>query len=90
MLKLHTAVADAAVAAVDGELLAYVVARGDVRCDELRGFLARKLPAYMMPNQWFSLPAMPVNISGKIDRPKLLGSGQAMLGTAPEGTAPRT
>jgi amino acid adenylation domain-containing protein len=90
VLKLHPAVADAAVAAVDGELLAYVVARGDVRCDELRGFLARKLPAYMMPNQWFSLPAMPVNISGKIDRPKLLGSGQAMLGTAPEGTAPRT
>jgi len=38
---------------------------------ELRSLLARLLPAYMIPARWLALPALPKNVNGKIDRPRL-------------------
>src|SRR5580704_3863682 len=38
---------------------------------DLRGFLAPRLPAYMVPAAAAALPALPLNSSGKVDRQAL-------------------
>jgi len=38
---------------------------------DLRKQLSRLLPSYMLPVRWLSLPALPKNPNGKIDRPRL-------------------
>ncbi len=74
-LLRHPAVAEAAVVVVaEGDykrLCAYVVARADVTSGELRSFLARALPSYMVPAAVVPLSALPVTTSGKIDRKRL-------------------
>jgi acyl carrier protein len=37
----------------------------------LRAFLAERLPAYMIPAQYVTLPVLPLNSSGKVDRRRL-------------------
>jgi hypothetical protein len=55
------------------KLVAYVVPRSDRRVDtaELRAFLKRKLPLYMVPATFVLRIAMPLTGSGKIDRKAL-------------------
>ena len=38
---------------------------------ELRAGLAKTLPAYMLPARWLTLPVLPKNANGKVDRPAL-------------------
>ncbi|HYN85680.1 MAG TPA: amino acid adenylation domain-containing protein [Pyrinomonadaceae bacterium] len=51
-------------------LVAYVVARDGARVSaaELREFLGRKLPEYMIPQAFVVLDALPLTPNGKIDR----------------------
>ena len=77
-LLQHAAVAEAAVAAhrdADGmaSLAAYVVAKSGcvIETDALRGFLAGRVPTYMMPSSFTSLDAMPLTLNGKLDRRSL-------------------
>jgi enterobactin synthetase component F len=77
-LLQHAAVAEAAVAAhrdADGmaSLAAYVVAKSGcvIETDALRGFLAGRVPTYMMPSSFVSLDAMPLTLNGKLDRRSL-------------------
>jgi len=76
-LAAHPAVREAAVAALDdgrGErrLAAWCVApAGDPPVSELRGFLASRLPAYMVPSVFVFLPELPVTAHGKVDRSRL-------------------
>ena len=71
------------------QLAAYVVVRGDepLETAELRTRLVRTLPGYMVPATVTSLPELPLNSNGKIDRSALPAPG-------PTGdrvrTAPRT
>jgi len=71
-LLAHPRVAAAAVALRQGDgpeygsLAAYVVS--ELPVPELRAFLAGRLPAYLLPASWVSLPALPLTASGKIDR----------------------
>ncbi|SDZ97224.1 non-ribosomal peptide synthetase [Variovorax sp. YR216] len=55
------------------ELVAYVVGEteADVDADALRAELKARLPNYMMPAAFVSLPALPQLPSGKIDRRRL-------------------
>ena len=76
-LARHPAVGMAAVAVMNqGEtkqLLAYVVPRAGqpvVEAD-LREFLARRLPSYMVPARILSLSALPLTPNGKLDRAAL-------------------
>ncbi len=50
-------------------LAAYVV--GDAVASDCRSHLARRLPAYMVPQQMVFLPALPLNPHGKVDRAAL-------------------
>jgi acyl carrier protein len=54
-------------------LVAHVVSSegGELRADELRGFLKVTLPDYMIPSQFIFLKEMPLTTSGKIDRQQL-------------------
>ncbi|XYI03830.1 non-ribosomal peptide synthase/polyketide synthase [Sorangium sp. So ce1128] len=74
----------------NGQLVAYVVARGGAMPDpaELRRHLQQKLPDYMIPAVFVALPAIPLSPNGKVDRkalpaPDLSSSWQARALVAP-------
>jgi amino acid adenylation domain-containing protein len=73
LLGEHPAVRQCAVAVLqagggDKRLVAYVAAPGPVTAEELRSFLAGRLPAYMVPAGFVLLPALPLDAHGKVDR----------------------
>jgi acyl carrier protein len=69
-----------AVAADDQRLAAYFVADGPrvptVR--ELAAFLAATLPPYMVPSEFYLLPALPLTPNGKLDRASLAAGAGAL------------
>ncbi|MBK5530550.1 non-ribosomal peptide synthetase [Pseudomonas sp. TH06] len=80
----HANVREAAVLVIDGKLLTgYVVLNEDSADwrDTLMRHLHAGLPEYMVPNQWLTLPQMPLSPNGKLDRKALpkpeLGAGKA-------------
>ncbi|MEV4359097.1 amino acid adenylation domain-containing protein [Nonomuraea sp. NPDC049625] len=75
VLAGHPAVREAFVMALEGRLVAYVVADGT---PELRPYLAGRLPEYMVPSTFVALDALPVNPSGKVDRHALPDPGQSV------------
>ena len=73
VLVRHEKVASAAVAscgtACNKQLAAYIVpAASAPRSAELRDFLARQLPDYMIPSVFVRLEALPLTANGKVDR----------------------
>jgi amino acid adenylation domain-containing protein/non-ribosomal peptide synthase protein (TIGR01720 family) len=48
------------------QLVAYV--SGEVNADELKNYLKAKLPEYMVPGIYVTLPELPLNTNGKVDR----------------------
>ncbi|TCS39449.1 amino acid adenylation domain-containing protein [Paucimonas lemoignei] len=76
VLAEQTGVVESAVAVKGGDgmqrLVAYVVAAdANLSHDDLRARLAQALPEYMVPSIFVSLPALPRNNSGKVDRKAL-------------------
>ncbi len=68
----------------DSRIVAYLISKTSDRpdADELRGFLRRRLPDYMIPASFVFLEAFPLNSNGKIDRralpnPKMSSNGSA-------------
>jgi amino acid adenylation domain-containing protein len=75
VLRQHPAVRETVViaredAAGEKQLVAYVVAPREARptSGELRGFLKKKLPDYMVPAVYVLLDALPLMSNGKVDR----------------------
>jgi amino acid adenylation domain-containing protein/thioester reductase-like protein len=66
VLIAHPAVAQAAVLVRDESLVAFVV--GDASAAHLRGYLAARLPYYMVPAAFVPLSRMPMTEHVKIDR----------------------
>lgn len=60
-------------------LIAYVVAAGaaSLTATELHAALAAKLPDYMLPSSYVSLPQLPVGVNGKLDRARLPAPSEA-------------
>jgi amino acid adenylation domain-containing protein len=77
-LSAHESVRESAVVAAPGpsgetRLVAYVVPPEGVDLDRpaLRRFLEARLPSYMMPSAFVKLSALPLTVTGKIDRQSL-------------------
>ncbi|HYT31726.1 MAG TPA: amino acid adenylation domain-containing protein, partial [Thermoanaerobaculia bacterium] len=71
-------------------LVAYVVPApgADPTAQQLRRFLERSLPQYMLPSDFVSLDAFPMTPSGKVDRLALPAPSRQR--SVPENLAPRT
>jgi hypothetical protein len=90
VLAAHPEVETAVVVFRDDRLVAYVVPAPEQAPDvaELRGFLALRLPAYMVPAAFVSLPVLPLTPNGKIDRRAL--PAPELSRSVAEPTPPRT
>jgi acyl-CoA synthetase (AMP-forming)/AMP-acid ligase II len=94
VLKTNPAIRQAVVVPVDDaqgekQLVVYLVAEvNPPSMNELRSFLRRKLPDYMVPSAFVMLESLPLNASGKIDRLALPAPDQTRAET--EVVAPRT
>jgi amino acid adenylation domain-containing protein len=97
VLKQHASVAQAAVAVSEDEegrkrLVAYVVNAQDapVPARELRGFLKKRLPEYMLPSVILFLDALPLTASGKVNHRALPAPESLDAQTIGDYSAPRT
>jgi amino acid adenylation domain-containing protein len=76
-LRRHPAVREGAVVAHENsqgekQLVAYIVSQSTLPpIGELREFLSRDLPDYMLPATFISLQSLPIGTSGKVDRSAL-------------------
>jgi amino acid adenylation domain-containing protein/thioester reductase-like protein len=89
-LAQHTAVREVAVIARedvpgDKRLVGYVVPRdgSSLRTEELRAYLKRSLPEYMVPSAWVLLDRLPVTPSGKLHRNALPAPSADAYTTSP-------
>ncbi|MET0647779.1 MAG: amino acid adenylation domain-containing protein [Pyrinomonadaceae bacterium] len=94
LLRASDAVADVAV--VDREdangnkfLAAYVTMSNGTRADELRDYLAERLPEAMVPSAFVELDQLPRTLNGKIDR-KALPALELVQAKSGEKESPRT
>lgn len=53
------------------ELIAYLIHNNDFKINELKLFLSKKIPKYMMPYYFRSIKEIPMNTNGKVDVKKL-------------------
>ncbi len=71
-LAAHPGVRDASVLLREGRLVGYLsTAEVAVEENELRAFLAERLPEYMVPAAFVILEALPLTANGKVDRKAL-------------------
>lgn len=74
----------------ENELVAYIVSKADLNTAALRAHLSALLPVYMIPGYFVSIPELPLNSSGKIDRKQLPDPQQVAIATSAVYVAPRT
>jgi acyl-coenzyme A synthetase/AMP-(fatty) acid ligase/acyl carrier protein len=96
-LRSHPTVREAVVmtmaeASGENRLLAYLVANGKTvsSVSELRSFLRKKLPDYMVPSAFVFLDALPLTPSGKVDRRALPPSDSVRPSLEVEYVPPQT
>ncbi|WP_285747602.1 AMP-binding protein [Lentzea sp. NBRC 105346] len=70
-VRQHKGVADCVVQVRETRVLAFVASHAGVTEAELRGEVARLLPAYMHPDRFIVLPELPRSPSGKLDLQRL-------------------
>jgi amino acid adenylation domain-containing protein len=77
---------------IDKQLVAYVLLeeRQSITGDDLRGYLRKHLPDYMIPSQIVFLDAFPLTANGKVDRSALPSPFEAGDMTSQDFVAPDT
>jgi fengycin family lipopeptide synthetase B len=93
VLNSHPAVKEAAVLVLDYEngqkkLIAYL-AGSQVDNQQIKEFLAQKVPDYMIPHRWEWLASLPKTHNGKLDRKALLQKPDESCQYLPLGPAQR-
>jgi amino acid adenylation domain-containing protein len=94
ILQKHIDIDDAIVIArptIDGEkeLVAYVVSAAILNTSDLRAYLSKTLPAYMVPGHFVQLVQLPLTPNGKIDRKRLPAPESLGMRTGVAYVAPR-
>ncbi|MDX3696409.1 amino acid adenylation domain-containing protein [Streptomyces europaeiscabiei] len=88
-LSTHPAVAETVVlleGGSEGRLIAYVRLSGDRPASAaLRGHLAERLPEYMLPSTFRTVPCFPLTVNGKVDLDALAGLGAPLDGPGEQG-----
>ncbi|MET0647777.1 MAG: amino acid adenylation domain-containing protein, partial [Pyrinomonadaceae bacterium] len=95
LLRSHHAVDDVAVIDRDDAegnkfLAAYVTMSNGTRADELRDYLAERLPEAMVPSAFVELDQLPRTLNGKIDRKALPALELAQARREDSDSVPRT
>jgi len=97
MLARHPSVKECAVLAradsgSDPRLVAYLVTGQDapLSVEELRAYLSRKLPEYMIPSAFVFLATFPLTVNGKLDREAFPAPGSERPRVASEYVAPQS
>ncbi len=63
------------------KLVAYFTAEINENPEDLRAYMSKKLPEYMIPNYFIQLERFPLNVNGKIDKKNLPDpSGELLFG----------
>ncbi|OCL27784.1 hypothetical protein U472_04325 [Orenia metallireducens] len=75
----------------DKRLVAYIIPikEKELSIKEIRSYLEKKIPTYMIPSYFIQLNQMPLNHNGKVDR-KALPEPNAEIDTGVKYMAPRT
>jgi natural product biosynthesis luciferase-like monooxygenase protein/amino acid adenylation domain-containing protein len=73
----------------DKVLVAYVVSKSEINTAELRAYLIKTLPAYMLPDHFVSLDSLPLNPNGKVDKKRLPGVDASLMTSGVEYIPPR-
>jgi amino acid adenylation domain-containing protein len=74
----------------DKELVAYIVGKETYHAADLRAWLGRSLPAYMLPGHFVEMDAFPLNNNGKVDRKKLPNPTALAIATGTAYFPPQT
>jgi len=95
ILRTHPGVRAAAVVAApspDGGdmLVAYVVEKDPLSAEELREFIGKTLPEYMIPSAFVRMDALPLTANGKLDKRALPEPSDANALTSAGFAAPET
>lgn len=95
ILRAHPGVRSGAVIAVPASdsgdmLVAYVVCGAAVSAEELRAFLGRTLPDYMVPGVFVRMDALPLTANGKLDKAALPAPDDGNMLAAAAFAAPQT
>ncbi len=90
VLRRAPGVGDAAVSALDGDLVAAVQGADTLDTNDLREFLLARLPEFMVPTRWVVVPVLPRTHSNKIDQQRLLELARSRQPSAKQWVAPRT
>jgi amino acid adenylation domain-containing protein/FkbH-like protein len=84
-LRGHPAIRGCAVAVIgegasEKHLVAYFVARGEPKPGalDLRGFIKKKLPDYMVPSKFMAIESLPLTPNGKLDRKAFPDAGSVL------------
>lgn len=59
----------------DKHIVAYIVSDNDILSSEVKLFLQKKLPYYMIPERVVNIDSLPTTINGKVDRKTLESFG---------------
>jgi hypothetical protein len=97
VLAQHPAVRECAVVlrqedTREGRLVAYIVAASGAAVEpaDLRSFVQRRLPDYMVPSVFVALDALPLTPNGKVDRKALPAPDLGWTGSSTPYVAPGT
>lgn len=55
----------------DSFLVAYIVCKQNISSSELKNYMRKLVPAYMVPNYFIKVDTLPLTSNGKVDRKKL-------------------